>query len=88
MDKKILGREKSCGWGKGQCSSCTMKRERYTKRLEAEQIERVKIMWELISSGKLPKSINSEHNMIRYFHLTYQSGTFPVENKMKEVKYT
>lgn len=45
---------------------------------------RVKIMQELVSNGKLPKSINHERNIIRYFHLTYQTGILPVKNEMKK----
>ena len=33
-----------------------------------------------VSNGKRPKSIDYEHNTIRYFHSTYQSVIFPVEN--------
>lgn len=40
------------------------------------------------TEANTPKSIYHDTNIIRYFHLTYQSGMFLVENKVKKIKHT
>lgn len=75
MDKKNFSSEHSHGWGKDQCSWYIAKETDAWRDLRLSKYSQ-----DNVSNGKLPKSIDYEHNTIRYFHLTYQSGIFPVEN--------
>ena len=51
-----------------------------TEETDTRDLRLSKYSQDNVTNGKRPKSTDYEHNTIRYFHSTYQSVIFPVEN--------